>query len=709
MIDTLFQHFTGSTASLGLHLLAALAVCSSAESAPKPGGPAAVAPKHSVTTSRESASGSQVWGERAAFKKGERLFANRKYAILEVPGALAGMSFLRTDIESSQSLCCTGPFTLYAVTPVEHPSNSLAGMLLSQGFERVEGEPFQLFGTTAADRAGIYRKTLEAGEIIGTRKWVVVLTRDQFHFKPVSSDWRENDGEVLYNNIQLPRVWPPRNMDSASYEPMPVPYLDHPPETINISRGRQLFVDDLLIEKTDLTRTYHTAEKYAGNPVFEAETEVERKNGVCYLGHGGVFYDPQEELLKMWYSAGELDGALAYATSRDGLVWNRPDLGLPAGGNLVLPRGGRRPGTHAGGDNCLWLDTLATSPSERLKFLTQRSTKDPHWLATSADGREWSEPVPAGRAGDYSSFFYNPFRNVWVYSIKRGSPHGRARFYAEAPEFLSPHGFDRSVFWCGADRLDEPDAKVRVPAQLYSLNAVAYESLLVGAFYVHLGPENRICAEGKFPKITEIKLGFSRDGFHWHRPDRRAFIPASRGEGTWDRAYIHSTGGVFYLDGERLVFPYCGFSGVAPDGRRGVYMGASVGLATLRRDGFASMDAGDAVGTLTTRPLEFDGQYLFVNVDCPDGELRAELLDEKGRAMKPYTLENCEPTQADATLAALKWKGAPSVSTPSGKPVRVRFSLRNGSLYSFWFSDTSSGASNGYLAAGKLGHPSVTE
>jgi hypothetical protein len=58
---------------------------------------------------------------------------------------------------------------------------------------------------------------------------------------------------------------------------------------------------------------------------------------------------------------------------------------------------------------------------------------------------------------------------------------------------------------------------------------------------------------------------------------------------------------------------------------------------------------------------------------------------------------------------ALKWKGAPVVTPLSGKPVRVRFSLRNGSLYSFWFSNKPSGASGGYLAAGKLGHPSIVD
>ena len=32
------------------------------------------------------------------------------------------------------------------------------------------------------------------------------------------------------------------------------------------------------------------------------------------------------------------------------------------------------------------------------------------------------------------------------------------------------------------------------------------------------------------------------------------------------------------------------FSGIAPDGSRGIYHVASVGMTTLRRDGFASMD-----------------------------------------------------------------------------------------------------------------------
>jgi len=36
----------------------------------------------------------------------------------------------------------------------------------------------------------------------------------------------------------------------------------------------------------------------------------------------------------------------------------------------------------------------------------------------------------------------------------------------------------------------------------------------------------------------------------------------------------------------------------------------------------------------------------------------------------------------------------------AGKPVRVRFQLSNGQLYSFWVIDDERGASNGYVGAG---------
>ena len=88
-------------------------------------------------------------------------------------------------------------------------------------------------------------------------------------------------GEVLYNGIELPAVWPPRRTaaDLRSYEPMPVPYLERPPAVIPIDVGRQLFVDDFLIEQTTMTRRFHKAQYYEGNPVIRPNQRWEQFHG----------------------------------------------------------------------------------------------------------------------------------------------------------------------------------------------------------------------------------------------------------------------------------------------------------------------------------------------------------------------------------------------------------------------------------------------
>ena len=534
--------------------------------------------------------------------------------------------------------------------------------------------------------------------------------------------------DTLYNGIVLPETWPPDHFRPDSDEPMPVPYLQQPPEVIPIDVGRQLFVDDFLIGRTSLKRTFHRAEKFEGNPVFKPMTPdelggTEGKRTVVYFPNGGIFFDWTEGVFKMFYSSGWL-GGLAMATSKDMVHWERPELGL-AGGNLLLPKGPTYTGEElvsAGSNNSIWLDLEAPDPHERIKFLTcwmhvpasQRPAHTTHTLHVS-DGKIWSKAHPTGIAGDLSSIFYNPFRKVWVSSIRDSDgPRGRCRYYSENPNFLDGADWSKAVYWTHADRMDQPEPEGHYPGageapQLYSLNAVAYESIMVGMHYILRGPKNSIIDEGKFPKLTDLELGFSRDGFHWDRPDRNGFIRAERLEGTWDRAYLRSPTGVFVVSGDKLIFPYTGFSGIAADGSRGPYNGASIGLAFLRRDGFASMDAGIATGTLTTRPIIFSGKHLFINASVPQGFLRAEVRDLNGKPIAPFTLKNSVPFTGDSTIAQMHWQGGVDLSMLAGTPIRLHIELSNGSFYAFWISKDETGRSDGYVAAGGPGYTGIRD
>ena len=118
---------------------------------------------------------------------------------------------------------------------------------------------------------------------------------------------------------------------------------------------------------------------------------------------------------------------------------------------------------------------------------------------------------------------------------------------------------------------------------------------------------------------------------------------------------------------------------------------------------------GKEKGVLTTRPLRFkSGRNLFVNAAARGGELRVEVLGPEGRVLAGYTAGACIPFSSDKTCAQICWRDGKDLSAFAGKPVRLRFHLKNGSLYSFWVSDDT-GRSGGYLAGGGPGYQNLRD
>jgi len=474
------------------------------------------------------------------------------------------------------------------------------------------------------------------------------------------------------------------NMERASKEPL------------RVSEARQLFVDDFLIESSSLERVFKRPEPFAGNPILKPETEIEMNMGECPLAcpfNDGLWLDPSDGLFKLWYHAGWFHGT-ALAVSRDGVVWERPDLKAAPGSNLVLP-------IKAGvlRDGCMvWLDSDAKREDERFKmFLYERwSGGEGGRVLSSPDGVSWASRGKTGPCGDNTSFYYDPFRGKWVFSV-RGfmEGYGRARFRVERDDFFDCEWKDgEAVPWLHCDESDEPDQAIGFKPQLYDFNAAPYESLMIGLAAIMKGPENDVCEAKGIPKTNDLELAFSRDGVAWARPPASTppFLASSRALGRWDRGYLHATGGLFVRCGEKLRFYYAGFSGESPKlhgSRKGsyitsnaMYAGGSTGFATLRLDGFAAMKASAEEGELLTRKLLSSGGELRVNCECPKGALRVEALDASGNAIKGCELENSLPFAGDSTDFLMRWREREELPREGG-PIQLRFHLREGSLYSF--------------------------
>jgi hypothetical protein len=504
-------------------------------------------------------------------------------------------------------------------------------------------------------------------------------------------------GQTLYNGIRLPSIWPPRN-DSLTLKAPPLPpYLVSPRTVIPIDVGRQLFVDDFLIEHTTLKRTFHTADYHPASPVLRPDRPWEQEDGpTAMVFSDGVWYDPKGRLFKMWYMGG-FCRSTCYATSRDGIRWEKPALDVQPGTNIVHP--GRRDSVT------VWLDLEEKDPQRRYKMFLYDLAGGIS-VCFSADGIHWNQVARSGPTGDRTTVFYNPFRKVWVYGLREyfAPPDGvgRCRRYWEHPDVAAGANWKAGepTLWVGADELDPRRPDLGVQPELYNLDAVAYESIVLGLFTIWRGqPTDRA-------KPNEVCVGFSRDGFHWYRPDRRAFIPVSERYGDWNWGNVQSAGGCCLVMGDQLYFYVSGRAGVRGSADSGV---CSTGIAVLRRDGFASMDAGESGGALTTRPVRFGGKYLLVNADADGGELRVEVLDEHGKVMPAFSRDNCIPVREDRTLQAIQWKDGKDLSVLAGKSVQLRFHLKNSSLYAFWVSPDASGASHGYVAAGGPGFTGTTD
>jgi len=523
--------------------------------------------------------------------------------------------------------------------------------------------------------------------------------------------------EKLYTNyngiIHRGDQWPPPNAYREG-EIMDLPYLREPPPVVDISIGRQLFVDDFLIQSmTNLTRRYHRAELFTNNPVLKPDQPWEQGDAqwLAMPDSDGVCWDPTNYHFKLWYRTGR-SNTTALAVSTNGTNWSKPLIGRVSGNNIVQP--------DARETASVILDHWAKDQSERFKlFRFERQGNEPGLsLHYSADGTNWGPvvrwfgPAPAG-----STVFYNPMRQAWVFSLADPEPPAKRRYW-EVKDLVSGAlwgDLKNAPLWVGVDKFDLPDPAIKAPPELVQLDATPYESLLVGLFTIGKG---RFAQEPDRPPHNEIYLGYSRDGFHWFRPDRRPFISlgASRDDFNWGD--VRPVGGGFTIVGRRLNFLFSGKTR-DPSGKR--LIGAT-GMASIRRDGFASIDAGPTEGILVTRPVKFTyAGYMLINMktNAPDGEIRVAIVSTNGNYFDvtnndtgetaAFTKENCLPVRTDSTLNSVNWHKIPHIGMLMNRPVHFVFYIRNASLYSFWISRSRRGRSEGFAAGGGMHYLEPTD
>lgn len=464
------------------------------------------------------------------------------------------------------------------------------------------------------------------------------------------------------------------------------------PMAIDIGDRKQLFIDGRFVGRSQDVRIAMNPPVKAGI-VLECDRPWEDFRLTSYFT---VVQDG--ELCRMYYSCFSKDqwhtpGAwdkhayLCYAESRDGIHWEKPDLGIVefegSRSNNILAR--------SVVDGTVFIDPRAAA-DRRYKLL---STVGPHRgglrVSYSADGIHFTtpaDPVSAWTPDSQQNAFWDDRIGKYV-AYLRGRPEmgfePRNRLVVRVEVDDLEKSWDaRPQIVLSTDAHDPPDVDFYTNAcARYRWADDAY--FMFPALYHHFPPE--LGNDG----LLEVSLAASRDGIEWKRPDRRPYVPLGlRGE--WDAFFVMMGVGMVrrgdaiyqYYNGVDLT--HGGTRRMSDEDRKKWRRWSKIGRVLQRLDGFCSADADYGGGWLETPPIIFAGDRLVLNLNTSAaGAARVGITDAGGKSVPGRSIDECDEIMANSTEHTVAWKGKTGVGDLAGRPVRLRFEMRSAKLHAFRF------------------------
>jgi hypothetical protein len=195
--------------------------------------------------------------------------------------------------------------------------------------------------------------------------------------------------------------------------------------------------------------------------------------------------------------------------------------------------------------------------------------------------------------------------------------------------------------------------------------------------------------------ITDEEAKALRVARGYHKDVSDAVLMTTRGGTVYDRTFLSS----FIRPGigarnwvSRTNYPALGIVQTGPT-EMSLYVNQDYAQPTahlrrysMRLDGFASVRAPYEGGELITKPLTFAGDRLLVNFSTSAvGGIRVEIQDAAGKPVPGFTLADSVETIGNEIDRVVRWKSGPNLGKLAGRPVRLRFVMKDADLFALRF------------------------
>ncbi|MCP5518654.1 MAG: hypothetical protein H7A45_15495 [Verrucomicrobiales bacterium] len=411
----------------------------------------------------------------------------------------------------------------------------------------------------------------------------------------------------------------------------------------------------------------------------------------AFCGYVTVIQDT--DVYRMYYRGNPQAGrdgspteVTCYAESPDGIHWSKPSLGLfevqgARENNVVLA--GQAPFSH---NFAPFLDTRPdTPPAERYKALAGTSASGLFGFV-SADGIRWRtlHDAPLLTKGAFDSqnvAFWSSAEAAYVVYLRTWTGGEFAGYRtisrATSPDFRQ---------WSDPVEMGFGDTPRE---HLYTSQTHPYFRAphIYVALPMRFLPGRQVLTDDE-ARALGVARGYGSDC-------AEAVFMTSRGGAVYDRTFMQGFIRPGLDPGNWASRAGLTALGVAPTGpaemslyKQAHYAQPTCHLLrfTLRTDGFASVNAPYAGGEWVTRPLTFAGRELVLNVSTSAaGGVRVELQDADGKPLPGHSLAESREVIGDAIERVVAWSGGRDLSAFAGRPVRLRFVMRDADIYSLRF------------------------
>ena len=495
-------------------------------------------------------------------------------------------------------------------------------------------------------------------------------------------------------------------------------------EILAIEDRRELFVDHALIERMeDAQLMLHQPQPQEIAVLCDASWEGDAPGYPTVFQDGGRYRMYYRSMPEGGTEDADERQVTCYAESDDGIQWHKPELGLieheGSKANNILYRG------VISHNLTPFLDEHPDCKGDqRYKAVGGvKGKSDGLWALVSPDGIHWETlgDQPLSFPGNFDSqnlIFWDGFSGLYraYWRAHRRDdpkiPEGRDVRTSVSENFIDwsePVWIDYDHNRSGSPERDQTDDPTGDHHQVYCNGVLAYHRaphLLLGFphRYVDRGwtastdvlPERErrreladLDVQGGRPTregtvVTDVLFMASRDGrrfFVWPQ----AFVrPGIQRPGSW---YYGDTWNAWGLVETASRYesapPELSFYITEAEHRDGP---GSLRRYTLRLDGFGSIYAPLSGGAVVSRPLTFSGRQLDINFSSSaGGRVRVEIQEERGQAIPGFSLEDCHLQYGDQLDRTVSWTGGSDVGALAGRPVRLKFELKDADIFSFRF------------------------